>query len=152
MPLDPTIPHQDITRQVIGAAMQVHNKVGPGYPEKHYQRALTAEMRALGLGVEEEKPVDLYVDGNWIGRVYLDHLVAGVVVVEDKSFPHLLTNEEVAQVITYLAATDLKVGLLFNFGRKRLNWQRILQPKVVAGWPDRIQRYLWRAENELSNR
>jgi GxxExxY protein len=146
MPLDPTIPHQNITRQIIGAAMHVHNKVGPGYQEKHYQRALTAEMRAIGLGVEDEKPVDLYVDDNWIGRIYLDHLVEGVVVVEDKSFPHLLTNEEVAQVITYLAATDLKVGLLFNFGRKRLNWQRILQPKAVAGWPDRIQRYLWKPE------
>lgn len=52
-----------------------------------------------------------------------------------------MTNEEIAQVIT-LAATDLKVGVLLNFGRRRLNWRRILKPRIVAGWPDRIQRYL----------
>jgi hypothetical protein len=60
-----------------------------------------------------------------------------------RELDHLLTEEEVAQVICYLAATDLKVGLLLNFGRKRLQYKRILQPRDVAGWPDRIQRYLW---------
>lgn len=144
MPLDPTIPHQDITYRIIGAAMRVHNKLGPGYKEAFYQRALHAELAADGLAVEEERPFDRYVDDTFIGRIYLDHLVESLVVVELKAFPHLLTEEETAQVICYLAATDLRVGLLLNFGRKRLQYKRILQPKNVAGWPDRIQRYLWR--------
>lgn len=133
MPPDPTIPHQQLTYQIIGAAMRVHNALGPGYREQSYQRALTAEMLNLGLRVEEERPFDLYLNHVFIGRIYLDHLVEDTIVVEVKAFPHLLTNEEVAQVITYLAATDLKVGLLFNSGWKRLQHRRILQPRIVAG-------------------
>jgi PD-(D/E)XK nuclease superfamily len=85
-----------------------------------------------------------YVEGNFIGRIYLDILVDAKVIVELKALRHLLTEEEIAQTICYLAATDLKVGLLLNFGRPRLQYKRILQPRDVAGWPDRIQRYLWR--------
>ena len=63
---------------------------------------------------------------------------------QEKAFSHLLTNEEIAQVITYLAATGLPVGLLINFGRKRLEFKRILPPKKLEGWQNRIQRYLWK--------
>jgi hypothetical protein len=56
----------------------------------------------------------------------------------------MLTNEDIAQVICYLAATGLKVALLLNFGRKRLEYRRILPPKKLDGWQERIQRYLWR--------
>jgi hypothetical protein len=55
----------------------------------------------------------------------------------------MLTNGEVAQVICYLAATGLKVGLLINFGRKRLEYRRILPTRKLDGWQERIQRYLW---------
>ncbi len=146
MSLDPNIPHGGITYKIIGAAIRVHDKIGPGYREKHYQRALTTEMQSVGLTVEEEKPVDLYVDDNWIGRLYMDHLVEGVVVVEIKAFSHLLTQEDEAQLVTYLAATDLKVGLLFNFGRRHLGRRRILPPRDVTRWPDHIQRFLRKPE------
>ena len=63
---------------------------------------------------------------------------------QEKAFSHLLTNEEIAQVITYLAATGLPVDLLINFGRKRLEFKRILPPKKLEGWQNRIQRYLWK--------
>ena len=143
MPLDPSVPHQDITYTIIGAAMRVHNRLTPGLRERHYQRALTAEMREAGLAVSEEHHLEIYDRDQWLGRLYLDHLVEECVVVEDKAFPHLLTDEEVAQVICYLAATELKVGLLINFGRKRLEYRRILPPKRLEGWQERIQRYLW---------
>ena len=143
MAMNSNIPYQDITYCMIGAAMRVHNKMGPGYRERHYQRAMTAGMRAVGLTAIEEYPFDLYLDDNWIGRIYLDHLVDDVVVVELKAVTHLLTDDERAQVITYLAATDRKVGLLFNFGRRRLEYERILQPRITADWPDHIRRYAW---------
>ena len=60
------------------------------------------------------------------------------------SEPPLLTDEEVAQVITYLAATGKPVGLLFNFGWRRLQFKRIFPPKKLDAWRDRIERYLWR--------
>jgi GxxExxY protein len=141
--LDPTLPHQDLTYRIIGAAMRVHNDIGPGYKEIHYQRALKATLEADGFVVEEERPFDLYVEENFIGRIYLDLLIDAKVIVELKALRHMLTEEEVAQTICYLAATDLKIGLLLNFGRPRLQYKRILQPRDVASWPDRIQRYLW---------
>ena len=64
--------------------------------------------------------------------------------VSTYSEPPLLTDEEVAQVITYLAATGKPVGLLFNFGRRRLQFKRIFPPKKLDAWRDRIERYLWR--------
>ncbi len=64
-------------------------------------------------------------------------------IVEEKALSHLLTDEEVAQVITYLAAMGLQVGLLINFGRQRLEYRQILPPKKLDEWQNRIRRYLW---------
>jgi GxxExxY protein len=136
-------PYSDITYKIIGAAMEVHNKLGPGHKEIVYQKALSAKMLEAGLSFEEEKPIEIFIDDISVGLLYLDHLVEEVVVVEEKAFSHLLTNEEIAQVITYLAATSLPVGLLLNFGRKRLEFKRIFPPKKLEGWQDRIKRYLW---------
>ncbi len=144
MPLDPNIPHQDATYKIIGAAMRVHNRMKPGLKEEHVQRDLTGEMREDGLKVYEEYHIDIYDGDRWLGRLYLDHLVDDCVIVEVKSFSHMLTNEDIAQVICYLAATGLKVAVLLNFGRKRLEYRRILPPKKLDGWQERIQRYLWR--------
>lgn len=147
MPLSAEIPDADITYRIIGCAMRVHRRLGPGLRERHYQRALTAEMVADGLAVSEEHPLEIYDAGVWLGRLYLDHLVESRIVVEDKALAHLLTNDELAQVITYLAASGFRVGLLLNFGRRRLEYKRILPPKQVTEWQQSIQRYVWRPSN-----
>lgn len=147
MPLDPKIPHGDVTYDIIGAAMRVHSRIGPGLRERHYQRDLITEVKKAGRTVEEEYFVELWDGEGWLGRLYLDLLVDDVVVVECKAFSHLLTDEEIAQVICYLAATGLKVGLLLNFGRKRLQYKRILPPRVLDGWQNRIGRFLWRPDS-----
>ncbi len=147
MPLDPSVPHTDITYRIIGCAMRVHTRLGPGLKERHYQRALTAEMVKDGLYVSEEHAVEVYDGETWIGRLYLDQLVEECVVVEVEAFAHMLTDEQVAQVITYLAATGLKVGLLLNFGRKRLERRRILVPKDVNDWRKHARRYVWRPKD-----
>ncbi len=144
MPLDPAVPHADLTRRIIGCAMRVHNRLGPGYKEQHYQRAMTPELLADGLSVSEEHHLEVYDGDVWVGRLYFDHLVEGCVVVEVEAFAHMLTNEQVAQVITYLAAAGLRVGLLINFGRKRLEFRRILAPKDVSNWKEHARRYVWR--------
>lgn len=147
MPLDPKIPHADVTYDVIGAAMRVHSRLGPGLKEIHYQRALVEEVRKTGRTADEEHFIELWDGETWLGRLYLDILVDDVVDVECKSHPHMLTEEEIAQVICYLAATGLKVGLLINFGRKRLEYKRILPPKVLEGWQLKIARFLWRPDH-----
>jgi GxxExxY protein len=136
-------PQQDVTYKIIGAAMNVHNALGPGLKEIAYHNAMSFELAKMRLGFEEERPVEIYVDGSSVGLLYLDHLVEGTVVVEEKAFSHLLTEEEGAQVITYLAATGFPVGVLVNFGRQRLQYRRILRPRNLDEWQNRIRRYTW---------
>lgn len=137
------IPHQDLTYRVIGCGMSVHNRLGPGLREGDYQRALAVEMESAGLTHEDEKAIEIYLDETRVGLLYLDHLVEGTVVVEVKALRHKLTNDEIGQVITYLAATGLQVGLLLNFGGRSLEYKRILPPRKLDDWKSRIGRYLW---------
>ncbi|MFQ5857855.1 MAG: phosphoribosyl-ATP diphosphatase [Anaerolineae bacterium] len=146
-----SIPHQDITYEMIGAAMRVHNRLGPGHKEAVYQRDLTAEMRASGLKVREEYPFAIYrEDGTFLGYLYVDHIVEDLVIAEVKALSHLVTKEEIAQVITYLAATAFPVGLLFNFGRRKLDFHRILRPTRLEGWENRLIRYLWQPDDPVA--
>jgi len=153
------IPSQEITYKVIGAAMRVHNELGPGLKETIYHRALTAEMARRGLSFESEKPVRIEVQDNFAGLLYRDEYVEDSVVVEIKALSHLMTDEEIAQVITYLAATEAPVGLLINFGRGKREYKRVLPPKNRDAWRGRISRYLWKppipdmpsTEDEMTN-
>ncbi len=143
-----TIPHQDLTYRINGAAMRVHNRLGPGHKEGVYQHDLTTELRSDGLKVREEYPLGVFrEEGTFLGYLYVDHIVEDCVVVEAKALSHLLTGEETAQVVTYLAATALPVGLLLNFGRRKLEFHRILPPKKLEGWENRLIRYLWQPDN-----
>lgn len=125
--------------------MRVHRNTPRGLREKHYQRALTRELQHLGLTTIEEYPVQVHDNENqWLGNLYLDHWVNDCIVIEDKAFTRSLDNKELAQIIAYLAATQASVGLLFNFGRSRLEYKRILPPKTVTDWQSRIEPYLWK--------
>lgn len=137
-------PLADLTYRLIGAAMRVHNSLGPGLKEAFYQRALSLEMEKSGLGFEQEYSVEVELEGVRIGLLYLDHLVEGELVVEAKAISHLLTGDEIAQVITYLCAIEKKVGLLLNFGRHRLEYKRIFTPTSnIERWRERVRRYVW---------
>jgi GxxExxY protein len=115
----------DLTFRIIGAAMTVHNRIGPGYKEEVYERALQVELNNLDIAVQRQVPVSVEYETEPVALFYLDLYVEDQVVVEVKAFHHLLTNDERAQVINYLKATRAPVGLLFNFGRRRLDFHRI---------------------------
>jgi GxxExxY protein len=135
-------PH--LTYEIIGAAMRVHRNTPRGLREKHYQRALTLELQRIGLTSIEEYKLEVHDNQNqWLGRLYLDHWVNDCIVIEDKAFSRNLGNKELAQIIAYLAVTQAQVGLLFNFGRTRLEYKRVLPPKSVTDWQTRIAPYLW---------
>ncbi len=138
-----TIPHQDLTYRIIGAAIRVHNNTPRGLREKHYQRALTQALRNDGLTVIQEHHIELHSGETWIGRLYLDHWVNDCIVIEDKAIARPLGDKEIAQVIAYLAATQASVGLLINFGRRRLEYKRILPPTTLQNWETTIAEYLW---------
>jgi len=115
----------DLTYRVIGAAMAVHNRLGPGYREEVYERALAAELGERGIDARRQFAVTVEYQSEPVAEFYLDLFVEGVLVVEVKAFPHLLTDDELGQVIGYLKAAEAPVGLLFNFGRRRLEWRRV---------------------------
>lgn len=137
------VPHVDLTYKITGAAMKVHGRMGPGLKEAFYQRELSAELAKEGLDVVAEQAIEISIDGRYVGQLYIDHLVEGCVVVECKALAHEMTNEEVAQVITYLCATGNPVGFLLNFGRERLEHKRVFPPRKTELWKQRIRRYVW---------
>ncbi|MBR1870679.1 MAG: GxxExxY protein [Kiritimatiellae bacterium] len=111
----------EISAQVLDAAIAVHNGIGgPGLLESYYESALTQELRSRGLKVETQKRVPVIYKGVEIGEPYrLDMLVEDKVIVECKATEK---NNPVfaAQVFTYLRLTNLKLGLVVNFGQKKV--------------------------------
>ena len=115
--LDATpVPETDaITGQIIGAAIRIHQKYGPGLLESVYRLTLAQELVALGLQIEAEKPVRLEHQGLHFERAYLlDLLVEDRVIVEVKCVEKVVPIH-VAQLLTYLRLTGVKVGLIINF-------------------------------------
>jgi GxxExxY protein len=125
--VDPT--GNDLTYRIIGAAMNVHNEIGSGFKEEVYENALEIELNNQGIAVQRQYPVPVEFHGEQIALFYLDLYIEDQVVVEVKALWHQLTNDENAQVINYLKATGAPVGLLFNFGRRKLEYKRIFPPK-----------------------
>ena len=130
----------DLTYRVIGAAMAVHNQVGGGYKEEVYEKALEVELNRLGIAVQRQYPVPVEYQGEQVALFYLDLYIEEQVVVEVKALSHQLTNDELAQVINYLKATGAPVGLLFNFGRRRLEYRRVFPGKAAETPVGRIGR------------
>ncbi len=108
-----------LLRDIIGCAMQVHRNLGPGFLESIYKQAMCLEMRSRGVRYECEKPVSVTYGGREVARHRVDLVVANLVVVELKAVP-ALERIHVAQVVSYLRATSLRAGLLFNFNVARL--------------------------------
>jgi GxxExxY protein len=114
----------EISEKIIGAAFKVANTLGGGFLEKVYENALVHELQKSGLLVEQQKPVKVYYDGVIVGDYYSDLCVEGVIIVELKAATRI-EDIHVAQCLNYLKATDLKLGLILNFGRPRLEIKRL---------------------------
>lgn len=109
--------HSTLTEKVISAYYRVYNVLGYGFLEKVYERALAHEIKKLGLKVCDQQPIEVFYDNEKIGLYFVDLLVEDVLVVELKAATSLAAENE-AQLINYLKASKLEVGLLLNFGEK----------------------------------
>ena len=116
-------PDSELTQSIIGAAFEVHNILGAGFLEKVYRNALTKELRLQGHQVEAEAKIPVYYKGELVGDYYADILVSGRVIVELKALSKL-TNEHEAQLLNYLKATGHRIGLLLNFGTRKVQIKR----------------------------
>ena len=107
--------YEELTHKIIGCAYTVYKKLGFGFLEGVYRKAMFIELIRAGLKVEEEKPLKVYYDGHVVGNFSADLVVDGNIVVELKSVQNLV-NEHEAQLVNYLNAIKEEIGLLINFG------------------------------------
>ena len=109
--------HEEITEKIIQAFYKVYNTLGYGFLERVYLNALFIELTAMGFKAEKEKRILVYYFGNIVGDYNADLIVEEVIAVELKANECLIEENE-NQLINYLKATNIEVGLLLNFGKK----------------------------------
>ena len=121
-----TYKYSELTGKIIGCSMEVHKILGNGFQEVIYQRALEKEMALQGLSFAREFEMPIFYKEEQIGKRRVDFLVEEKVLVETKALI-LLDDIHLAQAINYLEAFKLEVGLLINFGSKKLQFRRVMK-------------------------
>ena len=109
--------HSELTGKILGAFFQLHKELGFGFSERVYESALEILLIEFGMIVERQKDICVYYHGKVVGEYKADMVVNGVVLLETKSVEKLIDAHD-AQLLNYLKATGLEVGLLLNFGRQ----------------------------------
>ncbi len=117
---------QALSERVLGACMEVSNVLGPGFLERVYHRALVEELRLRQIQVQSPYPIPVQYKGVSVGNYVADLVVEERMLLELKALAALAPEHE-AQLLNYLKATGLRVGLLINFGTPRLQWKRMVR-------------------------
>ena len=117
-----------ITEAIIGCAFEVINELGVGFIESVYKKALAIALQEKGLQVQCQQPIHVRFRNRIVGEFYADMLVEGKVIVELKAVK-AIAPEHQAQIINYLKATGIEVGLLINFGSPKLEYKRFTRYK-----------------------
>ena len=117
--------HGELTYQIIGAAFEVQKTLGYGFLEKVYENALIQELQLSGIHAAAQHPIKVDYKGVEVGNYYADMLVENKVIVELKTGETFNPIHE-AQLLNYLKATEIKVGLLINFGEKKCEYKRLV--------------------------
>lgn len=114
----------DVTGRIIGACIEVHRSLGPGFQEVIYQRALALELKAFGLGFSREVDVPVHYKGEKIGKRRVDFVVEDCMVeIKAKS---TFDDTDYIQALSYLKASGFRVGLLVNFGSTKVDVKRLV--------------------------
>lgn len=116
--------HKDLTRQIIGAAMEVLNELRPGQDERIYERALEVEFGLRGISVVRQKQFPVNYKGVPVGTFIPDMIVGNAVIVDPKVVTEF-NDQHIAQMLGYLSITGLEVALLLNFKHAKLEWKRV---------------------------
>ena len=116
--------HKELSYRIVGCAQKVHRTLGPGFPESVYHKAMCYELMDAGLAFESEKSAEVFYGGSLCGEFRMDILVDNTIVLELKALAKL-TDEHIAQALSYLKATALRLAILINFGAVSLETKRI---------------------------
>ncbi len=130
MPIKPKIRKQDLlypdlSYEIIGALLAVYKALGPGLPEKVYQRAVAEELRRRGIKFQEQVPVKIIYEGIPIGIYYADFVIEDKIVLELKTY-RFFSRKNIDQTVGYLKSLKLQLGMLANFTRNGLEYKRII--------------------------
>ena len=123
---NPPMKHEELTHEIIGAAMAVLNELKPGLDEKLYENALVIELQTRGRRVEQQREYPVHYRGQLIGKLVPDLIVEGLVIVDPKVVT-AFNETHLAQMIGYLNITGLEVALLLNFKEAKLQWKRVVR-------------------------
>jgi len=115
--------YKELTEKIIGCAYKVYNKMGYGFVESVYEKCMLIELRKAGLRAENQKPIIVNYDGEVVGEFITDIVVEDIIVLELKSVSQIVKTYEV-QLVNYLVATGKPVGLVINFGEKKVEIKR----------------------------
>ncbi len=127
--------HENVTEQIIAAFYKVYNVLGYGFLEKVYQGAMAIELRKHGLSIKPLQKIDVFYDGICVGEYIADYLVEDCVVIELKAADAIAPAHE-AQLINYLKATNIDVGLVLNFGPKPQFRRKVYETARIIPSPD----------------
>lgn len=115
--------NDSLTQKIIGLRFEVHNELGAGFIEKVYENALRIAFEQEGLNVRHQEPILVHFRGQVVGEYIADLIVNGSVLIELKAVKRHLPEHQ-SQLINYLKATDIEIGLLINFATPRLDVRR----------------------------
>ena len=115
--------YSELTEKIIKCAYSVYNKMGFGFLESVYEKCMLIELNKTGLSAEAQKPIKVYYDENNVGEFIADIIVNDTIILELKSVSRLVKAHEV-QLVNYLVATGKPIGLLLNFGERRVEVKR----------------------------
>ena len=118
--------HRELSGDIIGAAMAVVNELKRGLDEKLYENALVIELQQRGHTVEQQRRFPVHYKGHLVGTLVPDLIVDGLVVADPKVVTALNDNH-IAQMLGYLAITDLNLAILLNFKQAKLEWKRVVR-------------------------
>lgn len=109
--------HSELTEKTIKAFYKVYNTLGYGFLEKVYENALFIELESIGLNIKKQEPIKVYYEEKEVGVYFADLIVNDTIIIELKAAESLCEENEL-QLVNYLKATEIEVGLLLNFGKK----------------------------------
>ncbi len=115
--------YKEMTETIIGCAYRVYNKMGFGFLESVYQKCLLIELKKTGFDTESQKPITVYYESEIVGEFIADIIVNDTIILELKSVRRIIKAHEV-QLVNYLVATGKRVGLILNFGEKKVEIKR----------------------------
>jgi GxxExxY protein len=117
--------HSDLSDKIIKIFYEVYNELGYGFSEKIYQKAFGTALRQIGLKVEEQLPIKVYLRGQEVGEYFADMIINDVILLELKAVSQIIEEHE-AQLLNYLKSTKIEVGYVMNFGKSATFKRKVL--------------------------